>query len=140
MRGADGPARPCGRPAVDAPAILGVSAMRPTLLDDVRVGPWRAKGGDAATRHTRRDNLGPDGPGASCERAAPAVASCHPEDLVMTPHALRLLPSDEDDDLDDDVPEDDEDEEVEQDEEDEEDEETWQVGSVEGVRKAPPFS
>src|SRR5207249_10744840 len=100
MRGADGPARPCGRPAVDAPAILGVSAMRPTLLDDVRVGPWRAKGGDAATRHTRRDNLGTDGPGASCERAAPAVASCHPEDLVMPPPALRLLPSDDDDDLD----------------------------------------
>src|SRR5207247_9097751 len=96
VRGADGPARPRARPAAAAPPILGVSATRPTLLDAVRVGPWRAKGGDAATRHTRRDNLGPDGPGASCERAAPAVASCHPEDLVMTPHALRLLPSDED--------------------------------------------
>ena len=114
--------------------------MRPTLLDDVRVGSWRAKGGDAATRHTRRDNPGPDGTGASGRRPASAVTSIHPEGLVMTPNALRLLPSDGDDDLDEDVPEEDEDEEVEQDEEDEEDEETWQVGSGEGVRKAPPFS
>jgi hypothetical protein len=68
---------------VAAPAVLGVPAMRPAFLDNVRVGARSAQGGGAATGHAGRDNAGPDRTKAGGKRPAqPLTPPIDPKELV----------------------------------------------------------
>ena len=53
-----------------APAVLGMSAVRPPFLDDIRIGSRDPESRGASTRHTRGDDGGADRSGAGREHPA----------------------------------------------------------------------
>ena len=114
MRRSDGVKGSRAGTALAAATVLGVQPLRPSLLDVLCVCA-RGEARDAAARHSRGDDPGPDRTGSGRHGAKHLTA-------MDTIHILQPLDDEPDDeDLDE------EDEESEEDEEDEDDEEVWQV-------------